>query len=242
METTLQYVRTVLNSKFSKVKEMMRHIIRIGTGKWFKNVDSYIKELNTSWEEIESMTKGEIKKMIRDYDNACWKENMDNKDTLKLYREGKNKIGYDFCYRNNVNSMYLARARMNSLRLEEAIGRSNEKHNRNCKLCNREMEDMTHFLIKCPKLEDKRDYSLIDKKIEDPEKRLVELLFKLNKHQETGHIIRTLWNERLKILKSIEDKVKKQPGKAQNKVGAKKKVPKRRNRGYNQYRIYPCRT
>ena len=88
---------------------------------------------------------------------------------------------------------------------------------------------MTHFLIKCPKLEDKRDYSLIDKKIVNPEKRLIELLFKQKKYQETGHMIRTLWNERLKILKSIEDKVKKQPGKAQNKMGAKKKVPKRRN-------------
>merc|ERR1711867_429391 len=205
METMLQYVRTVLNSKFSKVKEMMRHIIRTGTGKWFKNVDSYIKELNTSWEEIENMTKGEIKKMIRDYDNACWKESMSNKNTLKLYREGKNRIGYDFCYRNNVNSMYLARARMNSLRLAEAIGRTNKKHDRKCRLCNREMEDMTHFLIKCPKLEGKRDYSLIDKKIKNPEKRLVELLYRQNKHQETGHMIRMLWTERLKIIKNNEE-------------------------------------
>ena len=40
------------------------------------------------------------------------------------------------------------------------------------------MEDMIHFIIKCPKLEGKRDYSLINKKIKNPEKRLVELLYK----------------------------------------------------------------
>ena len=85
------------------------------------------------------------------------------------------------------------------------------------------------LLNKMPKLEGKRDYNLINKKIKNPEKRLVELLFKQNKHQETGHMIRTLWNERLKILKSIEDKVKKQPGKTQSKAGARKNVPKRRN-------------
>ena len=125
--------------------------------------------------------------------------------------------------------MYLARARMNSLRLEEAIGRTNKKHDRKCRLCNREMEDMTHFLIKCPKLEGKRDYSLINKEIKNPEKRLVELLYRQNKHQETGHMIRMLWNERLKIIKNNEDKIKKRPGKAQDRrIGAKQNVPKRK--------------
>ena len=108
METTLQYVRSVMNSKFENVKKMMKHTIEVGTGKWFNNVDSYIRELGVQWEDIGNMTKEEIKRMIRNYDNACWEDSLNSKSTLKFYREGKNRIGYDLCYRNNVNSMFLA--------------------------------------------------------------------------------------------------------------------------------------
>merc|ERR1711891_8968 len=38
METTLQYVRSVMNSKFENVKKMMKHTIEVDTGKWFLEV------------------------------------------------------------------------------------------------------------------------------------------------------------------------------------------------------------
>ena len=204
METTLQYVRSVMNSKFENVKKMMIHTIEVGTGKWFNNVDSYIRELGIQWEDIGKMTKAEIKRMIRNYDNECWEDSLNSKSTLKFYREGKNKIGYDLCYRNNINSMFLARARMNSLKLEEAIGRGKKNHNKCCKLCHQEEEDLVHFIVKCPKLEKIRNYELMDKEIQDPGKRMIELLFKQNRYQETGNMLRIMWNERKKILKLSE--------------------------------------
>ena len=209
METTLQYVRSVMNSKFENVKKMMKHTIEVGTGKWFNNVDSYIRELDVQWEDIGNMTKEEIKRMIRNYDNAGWEDSLNSKSTLKFYREGKNRIGYDLCYRNNVNSMFLARARMNSLKLEEAIGRGNKNHNKCCKLCHQEEEDLVHFTVKCPKLEGLRNYGIINKKIRNPEKRMIELLFRQNKYQETGYMLRMMWNERRKILNLGEESKRK---------------------------------
>ena len=44
----------------------------------------------------------------------------------------------------------------------------------------------------------------MDKEIQDPKKRMIELLFKQNKYQETGYMIRMMWNERKKILKLSE--------------------------------------
>ena len=44
----------------------------------------------------------------------------------------------------------------------------------------------------------------MDKEIQDPEKRMIELLFKQNRYQETGYMIRMMWNERMKILKLSE--------------------------------------
>ena len=135
METTLQYVREVMNGKFENIKEMMLDTIEQKVGNWYKTVNSYVEELGISWEKLYKMTKGEIKSIIRKYDTQAWKKNLEEKSTLLYYKEGKTKIGYEFCYRNNANSMFFARARMNSLKLEEAMGRGKRFCNKTCKLC-----------------------------------------------------------------------------------------------------------
>ena len=151
------------------------------------------------------MSKGEIKSMIRKYDTQAWKDNLEDKSTLGYYREGKTKIGYEFCYRNNANSMFLARARVNSLKLEEAIGRGKAFYNRTCKLCNQGEEDLVHFIVECPTLERKRNYELLDSRILDLMDRMVKLLFKQNKFQETGKMIKNMWYSRRAILKYKKD-------------------------------------
>ena len=64
---------------------------------------------------------------------------------------------------------------------------------------------MVHFTMECPKLEGKRDYNLIDDKIQDPKARMIELLFRQKKHQEVGNMLKNLWNRRKIILKYKED-------------------------------------
>ena len=125
METTLQYVRSVMNSKFENIKEMMQDTIKLKAGKWYKTVNSYIEELDIEWTDVYQMSKEELKRRIKNYDTKIWEYNLANKSTLKYYMERKTRIGYESCYRNNANSMFLARARTNSLKLEEAKGRGN---------------------------------------------------------------------------------------------------------------------
>ena len=97
--------------------------------------------------------------------------------------------------------MFLARARTNSLKLEEAMGRGNTYHNKTCKLCNLGEEDLVHFIMECPILEGKRDYGIIDNSIVNPRQRMIELLFKQKKYQEVGGMIKNLWYRRKAILK-----------------------------------------
>ena len=52
---------------------------------------------------------------VREYDTHTWQMEMLHKPSLKWYRIGKKDIGYEMCYRNDVNSTYLAKARTNSL-------------------------------------------------------------------------------------------------------------------------------
>ena len=103
------------------------------------------------------------------------------------------EIGYENCYRNNSYSAFLAKARINSLQLEEHLGRGINNYEAKCKLCGEETEDLVHFIIKCKKLENIRDYNLIDRSIRNPEERLRKLLYKNGKHQEIGKLIKNLW-------------------------------------------------
>ena len=83
-----------------------------------------------------------------------------HKPSLKWYRIGKKDIGYEMCYRNDINSTYLAKARTNSLQLEDHIGRGIANYDKTCKLCGEE-EDLEHFLVRCPELSRKRNPEVI---------------------------------------------------------------------------------
>ena len=85
-----------------------------------------------------------------------WMEEILNKPTLQWYREAKLYIGYGNCYRNNWNSEYLAKARTNSLQLEEQLGRGKRDYDKTCKLYGQEEEDLEHFMVKCPRLQCKK--------------------------------------------------------------------------------------
>ena len=95
-------------------------------------VNHYRDTLGISWEEMKEIEKKDLKKRVREYDTRKWKEGMMNKETLKWYRMRKDSIGYEMCYSNNINSTYLAKARMKSLQLEVHLGRGKKEYDKNC--------------------------------------------------------------------------------------------------------------
>ena len=138
--------------------------------------------------------------MIRNYDNDCWEDGLQEKSSTKFYAAEKKEIGYEFCYRNNYDSKLFARARIIALQLEKHKGRSNSNYNTTCKLCGEE-EDIIHFTVKCKKLEKKRNNSIINTEILDPEERMKDLLFRNKDYRGTSRTIRDLWILRRQLLK-----------------------------------------
>merc|ERR1712179_347295 len=203
METSLQYARSTMSGDFENMKELMQDSIDTGKGRWFKLTNSYREELKITWDELFAMSKEALKK-IRLYDTNLWEQSLASKSTLKYYAVGKTEIGYEHCYRNNMNSTYLARARTNSLKLEEAQGRGNKHHNKMCKLCGQRDEDLVHFIVECKALETKRDYDLLDWFIEDPKERMIKFLFRQQDFQGAGRMVKELWFKRKEILKNRE--------------------------------------
>merc|ERR1711942_309441 len=206
METSLQFVRSTMNSEFNNIKEMMMDTIETGVCKWYTMVNSFREELEIEWEELFNMSKEDLKKKIVEYDTKIWEHNLMNKSTLEYYKEGKVKIGYESCYRNNINSLFLARARINSLKLEEAKGRGKKFYNKNCKLCGLGVENLVHFIVECPAIERKRNYELLDRNLINPKQRLIKFLYDRGKYQEKGAMIKHLWYERKALLKEEEER------------------------------------
>ena len=122
----------------------------------------------------------------------------ENKSEILCTR--KKHIGYENCYRNNSNSTFLARARTNTLRLEEHKGRGVPGYNKTCKLCNDGEENIVHFIIDCKELEDTRNYSLIDNNLRDSEEKKITLLFYNENFQDIGYMLKKLWWKRRNLL------------------------------------------
>ena len=80
--------------------------------------------------------------------------------------------------------------------MEEHKGRGKTYYDSTCKLCQEEIEDIVHLTIKYKILEDKRNYNVIDKGIENPKERMSVLLFRNRNHQAVSKMLRDLWELR----------------------------------------------
>ena len=126
-----------------------------------------------------------------------WQEEMLQKPSLKWYRVGKKNIKYEMCYSNNINSTYLAKARTNSLQLEDHLGRGIPGYDKTCKLCKTEEEDLEHFLVRCPDLDQKRNQEIMKQRIPmTSEEQTLHILFKSKQYQEVGMMIINIWEYR----------------------------------------------
>ena len=204
METMVVYMIDTLASQFTNVKLMMEDTILKEKGRWYNAIEEYRIELGLTWEKLRTLEKPTLKKIVREYDTVKWYEGMSKKTSLRFYIQEKRSIHYDLCYRNSIDSTFYARARINALKLEEQKGRGRENYNKNCKLCGEEDEDLVHFITKCKSLEQKRDHNLLDTDIRDPEERMRILLFRDERRQSIGKMIRNLWELRRQQLKELE--------------------------------------
>ena len=106
------------------------------------------------------------------------------------------------CYKNGYNSKLLARARTNTLQVEEFIHRRNRNHETLCKLCGREEEDLMHFLIKCPRIESKRNKRIMEKwSNNDKDKQMTDILFNEKNYEKLRQMVGAMWILRKDLLR-----------------------------------------
>merc|ERR1712120_2821 len=204
----LLYARDTMKGNFQNIKDMVEDTMAVGKGKWYKSMINHLRKLNVTWDNLIEMPRAEIKRRVKDYDTDKWRTSLQDLRTQKYYVLGKIKFGYDFCYRNNYNSTFLAKARLNALKLEEQISRGKDWYDSTCKLCRQTEENIVHFIMDCPALENIRDYGIIGRNEKNSEEKMIDLLFFNGRFQEVGLLIRKLWLKRRSLLTTIKEREK----------------------------------
>ena len=126
--------------------------------KWMKQVKKYMLDLQFSLHTIEYSKPQYIRKMIKEFDDKLWLEDLHKKSSLILYREYKHVIHDEQdLYDNSAATTTLFRARTGTLKLN--IERRHTDGYTNCEICKANTtEDIEHFLLDCEALTPTRQY------------------------------------------------------------------------------------
>merc|ERR1712030_134337 len=91
-ETILMFVRSTLQGDFEDIKSYMIHDLETGKGRWEREVKRLEREFGLEQDELKATGKKELKEKIREKDTRKWEEGLEGKETMKWYKNGKNKI------------------------------------------------------------------------------------------------------------------------------------------------------
>ena len=129
-----------------------------------------------------------------------------NKSTLNRYRKKKDEIKEEKRIDNSLASKLWFRGRSNTMDLN-IDNKYMKKGSTVCDLCEEEDEDMSHFLLRCKKLEKERDYSFMKKKgDEDDEVILERIFFGVTDEESIKEMLTKIHRKREKIK---EEKIRK---------------------------------
>ena len=125
--------------------------------KWIKQVNKYMLDSPFTPHTIEYSKPQYIRKIIKEFHDKLWHEDLQKKNSLILYREYKHVIHDEQdLYDNSAAATTLFRARTGTLKLN--IERHTDGYT-NCEICKANTtEDIEHFLLDCEALTSTRQY------------------------------------------------------------------------------------
>ena len=207
MKSKILLTKNILEGSNNLTKQVLK-VSKIGKKYIFnKTLSEYLKKLNIQFEQINTLSKENIKNIARKWDTGKWKEDMQEKRSLKIYREFKLEIKEEKFYDNRESSKCLFQARTNTLPLNTK--RRHTGGDTKCELCNNENEDLIHFLIECKGLEHKRNKQIMMKNQNQNKVAMVgSILFGKGDEEKTKHMIDMMW--KFRSGKQLENEKKKE--------------------------------
>ena len=212
MSGQLQFLRGGMQGGNQLLKEVMKEKLKKQERKKSPNILKYMDELKMNENDIKNISKVELKKKLEEWDTRRWKEEMNSKTSISIYKRSKSSIQEDKIYDNTPASRILFQARSNTLPLN--IRKRFKQEPTGCELCPDKEEDMEHFLLYCPAMKDIRQHSLILQQPykENNEETMQYFLFDKTKNRETNkEVLYQMWKLRNTELEKVRDQFKSTP-------------------------------
>ena len=193
VRSRLQYIRTIVQGDRALLGWTWEEMRR-GRGEMIESIRNYCRWVGIEEEELEVISKRELKGKIAEVQDRLWREELGRKSTLELYRTWKTEMRQEDCYDGRPESTVWFRARTNSLMLGDRnrhLGQGTE-----CFMCGHETEDLRHFVLDCEHLENIRGTltGLQRPRMEDWKEVLGEFLYGEGRTSNRGELYR-LWRE-----------------------------------------------
>ena len=205
MEGHLKFLRSSMQGNNDLIRKVAREELGSKKSSWAKTIQGYLKSVGLSTAELEVMNKSTLKRHMQDWDNRQWKEELEARTSIEVYRMAKTAIREDPIYDNTPASVVLFRARSNTLPLgtrKRYVGEDTT-----CALCGDGEETQYHFILECIQLSEERlgIPRLQKPHPEDTTQVLKDFLFNENQeemeHNKTG--LYKLWQCRRRKLATV---------------------------------------
>ena len=200
IEGRLQYIRSIWDRENGLLKLVLEDQFD-RPGKWMKKTMDWMEYVNVSKRELKNLGRKGIKEKVREKDSNRWKEELETKSSLGLYKGWKKDMKEEQIYDNRKASEILYRARSNSLMLEDRSRHSGGRIT--CRICDQGTENLTHFILECEGLIEERGRAktLQRPHPEDQDEVLGAFLFDQETLEENKVTLYDMWKKRRKILK-----------------------------------------
>ena len=203
MQSMLMLAKSIWNSKNKLVRDIMERVREDGLNQWNKKLEEYLIKINVSFEELVEMDKKEIKKRLNEYDSKKWKEGIERKSSVKIYRRFKKEIREERIYDNRRSSEILFQARVNCMALNNRY-----RHMRGgittCDLCKDGTENLEHFLLSCESLSSVRDSEITNRnRSVDVEEWMGNILWKEKDVERVKCMLGNMWQRRCVMRKRL---------------------------------------
>lgn len=198
-----QYLKSIEEGENQLLKEIVGEMFEDDRNKWMKVTKTYMNTVGVRRGNIIRMKKTEIKEATRKWDSANWKEEVNSKSSLVIYKRWKENIKEEKMYDNRPSSIILYKARSGTLQLNDRKRHTNGEVK--CTLCGHEYEDLKHFILVCPSTNNERTKAkeLQQPYQEDEIEIMGDYLFKEENLQEKKEILYKMWKKRELIIKSL---------------------------------------
>ena len=198
----LQYMRRVEQGENEMLRKVMR-IVKLRGGDWIKETRRCMTWAGIEEEELKTMSKEAVKIRVAESVHREWREEMEGKSSLKIYRRFKAEMREED-FRGGMESRVWFGARTRSLKL--GCRRWNEE-DEGCRLCGAEKEDDEHFLLECGRLEEIRGGSLELQRprLEDVDEVMGRFLFGEGGEKERMKVLYGMWRHREREERRLAD-------------------------------------